>query len=190
MMRIGPKVLALVVVVAAIAYFLLRPPLQTAEDAHPESPARPAEEVPPPPAPGRTAAPTKESGVNAPAIAPPAPAQPRTGAAGDDLVAMGTLRELLNSEPRRAIELARQANKRAPDSPDAAERAWIVVKALASLKRFHEARDEAAAMAGRYPDSSWAMDAKRHMLVQPLDLPSREDQQREMQQEQQRQEQR
>ena len=46
---------------------------------------------------------------------------------------METLRELLNSEPLRAIELARQANRRAPDSPDAAERAWIVVKALASL---------------------------------------------------------
>ena len=100
---------------------------------------------------------------------------------------METLRELLNSEPRRAIELARQANKRAPDSPDAAERAWIVVKALASLKRFHEARDEAATLAGKYPDSSWAMDAKRHMLVQPLDLPSREEQQKQMQQEQQRQ---
>lgn len=185
MMRIGPKVLALVVVVAGIAYFLLRTPLRTADDPQTESPARPAV-VAPPAAPGPIAVPTKESGVNAPAIAPPA-AQPGTAAASDDLVAMETLRELLNSEPRRAIELARQANKRAPDSPDAAERAWIVVKGLASLKRFHEARDEAAALAGRYPDSSWAMDAKRHMLVQPLDLPSREEQQKQMQQEQQRQ---
>ena len=32
MMRIGPKVFALVVVVAAIAYFLLRTPFQTADD--------------------------------------------------------------------------------------------------------------------------------------------------------------
>jgi hypothetical protein len=187
MMRIAPKVLALVVVVAAIAYFLLRPPFQTADDGHPELQPRPAEGVASLPAPGPSVAPTKEPGVNAPAIAPAATAQPRTAVAGDDLVAMETLRELLNSEPRRAIELARQANKRAPDSPDAAERAWIVVKALASLKRFHEARDEAAALAGRYPDSSWAMDAKRHMLVQPLDLPSREEQQEQMQQEQQRQ---
>jgi len=183
MMRIGPKVLALVVVVAAIAYFLLRPPLQVADDVRPESPARPPEGAGSLPPPGATVAPARESGANAPAIAPAAPAQPGTAAAGDDLVAMETLRELLNSEPRRAIELARQANKRAPDSPDAAERAWIVVKALASLKRFHEARDEAAALAGRYPDSSWAMDAKRHMLVQPLDLPSREEQQRQMQRE-------
>jgi len=184
MMRIGPKVLALVVVIAAIATFLLRAPFQAGDDARPESPARPADEGAAPPAAGPTAAPTKESGVNPPAIAPPATTPPRTAGAGDDLVAMETLRELLNSEPRRAIELARQANRRAPDSPDAAERAWIVVKALASLKRFHEARDEAAALAGKYPDSSWAMDAKRHMLVQPLDLPSREDQQREMQQRQ------
>ena len=186
-MRIGPKVFALVVVVAAIAYFLLRTPFQAADDVHVDLGARPAETAAPP-APGPTVTPAKESGVHAPAIAPPATAQPPTPAAGgDDLVAMETLRELLNSEPRRAIELARQANKRAPDSPDAAERAWIVVPALASLKRFHEARDEAAAMAGKYPDSSWAMDAKRHMLVQPLDLPSREEQQKQMQQEQQRQ---
>lgn len=182
MMRMGPKVLALVVVIAAIAYLLLRAPLQSADDAQTELPAGPVEIVVPPPPPGGPVAPAKESGVNAPAIAAPATAQPPPAAAGDDLVAMETLRELLNSEPRRAIELARQANKRAPHSPDAAERAWIVVKALASLKRFHEARDEAAAMAGRYPDSSWAMDAKRHMLVQPLDLPSREEQQKQMQQ--------
>ena len=54
MMRIGPKVLALVVVVAAIAYFLLRPPLQTADGVHPGLPAGPAEEEASPPAPGRT----------------------------------------------------------------------------------------------------------------------------------------
>ncbi len=179
MMRIAPKVFALVVVVAAITYFLLRTPFQPADEVQTALPAPPAE-VAPPPASGPTAAPVKESGVNAPAVAPPAAAPAPTPAAGrDDLVAMETLRELLNSEPRRAIELARQANKRAPDSPDAAERAWIVVKALASLKRFHEARDEAAAMAGKYPDSAWALDAKRHMLVQPLDLPSREEQQQQ-----------
>jgi hypothetical protein len=44
----------------------------------------------------------------------------------------------------------------------------------------------AAALASRYPDSSWALDAKRHMLVHPLDLPSRKEQQRQMQQEQER----
>jgi len=190
MMRIGPNVLALVVVIAAIGYFLLRTPFQPADEGQTESPAPPAEvarpsALDPAVAPAKEA-PAKESGVNAPVIAPPATAQPRAAAAGDDLVAMETLRELLNSEPRRAIELARQANKRAPDSPDAAERAWIVVKALASLKRFHEARDEAAAMVGKYPDSSWALDAKRHMLVQPLDLPSREEQQKHMELEQQR----
>jgi hypothetical protein len=181
MMRIGPKVFALVIVVAAIAYFLLRTPFQPADDVHIDLRARPAEEAAPS-TPGSTVTPTKEAGVNVPATAPPAVARPRTAAAGDDLVAMETLRELLNSEPRRAIELARQANKRAPDSPDAAERGWIIVKALASLQRFHEARDEAATLAGKYPDSSWAMDAKRHMLVQPLDLPSREEQQKQMQQ--------
>jgi hypothetical protein len=187
MMRIGPKVLALGVVVAAIAYFLLRTPFQTADEEHAGAPAGPVEVVAPPPAPSPTVVPANESGVNAPATARPATAGPRMAAAGDDLVAMETLRELLNSEPRRAIELARQANKRAPDSPDAAERGWIIVKALASLKRFHEARDEAATLAGKFPDSSWAMDAKRHMLVQPLDLPSREEQQKQMQEEQQRQ---
>ena len=55
------------------------------------------------------------------------------------------------------------------------------MKALAGLGRFHEARDAAADLASKYPDTSWAMDAKRHMLVQPLDLPSREEQQQEQQ---------
>ena len=186
MMRMAPKVFAFVFVVAAIAYFLQRASFQPADEVQTEVPPAPPEPSGPP-APGPTVAPAKEPGANAPAVAPPATAQPPTAPARDDLVAMETLRELLNSEPRRAIELARQANRRAPESPDAPERAWIVVKALASLKRFHEARDEAAALAGRYPDSSWAMDAKRHMLVQPLDLPSREEQQKQMQQQQEQQ---
>ena len=80
MMRIGPKVLALVVVVAAIAYFLLRTPHQTADDVHPRLPAGPAEVVAPAPAPGPSVAPAKESGVNAPATAPPATARPPTAA--------------------------------------------------------------------------------------------------------------
>ena len=187
-MRSGLKVLALVLVAGTAAYVLVRPgfrePRQETEGdirARLESPAGP------PP----SASPSSQAGgVSAPPAPPTAPATPASrptpAARGGDVVAIETLRDLLNSQPLRAIELARQANQRAPESPDAPERAWIIVKALAGLGRFHEARDEAADLVSKHPDTSWAMDAKRHMLVQPLDLPSREEQQRAQQQEQQR----
>ena len=90
---------------------------------------------------------------------------------------MVTLRQLVASDPAHAIEKAREGDKHFPDSAAAAERAWIVAKALANLGRFHEARDAARAMVEKYPGNSWAMDAQRHLMIHPLGLPSREEQQ-------------
>jgi len=51
------------------------------------------------------------------------------------------------------------------------------VQSLVNLRRFHEAREEAREMVRRYPDNPFALDAQRHLLVYPLDQPSREEMQ-------------
>jgi hypothetical protein len=45
------------------------------------------------------------------------------------------------------------------------------------LRQFHAARDEAEAMVALHPRTPWTMDVQRHVLVNPLDYPSREEQQ-------------
>jgi hypothetical protein len=75
------------------------------------------------------------------------------------------------------IALARAKNQQLPDSPEAAERAWMIVKSLDGLARHHEARAAALDIVSRYPDTPWARDVQRHVLVYPLDQPSREEMQ-------------
>jgi hypothetical protein len=108
---------------------------------------------------------------------------PRLASAGEtaakpledpDPALMPKLRELTTKDPESALRLAREANARFPNSRDAAERAWIVVKSLDNLKRFHEGQAEARIMVERYRGTSWAADVERHTLVYPLDQPSRE----------------
>lgn len=104
------------------------------------------------------------------AVAVPAPAL-------DERSIMSALRALGPEDAERVLELARAGNAQFPNSPDAAERSWTIAKALTTLGRIHEARDEAKRTVDRYPGTTWAEDVERHLLVHPLDLPSREDQQ-------------
>jgi hypothetical protein len=92
---------------------------------------------------------------------------------------MATLRAIGGTAPLRSIELARDGQRRFPNSADAPERAFIVVQSLVNLRRFHEAQDEARAMIRKYPDNPFALDAQRHLLVYPLDQPSREEMQQQ-----------
>ena len=69
----------------------------------------------------------------------------------------------------------RAVEERHPDSPAAPERTWILIRALEARGRFHEARDEARRMLAAYPASPWSADVERHVLVYPLDQPSREE---------------
>lgn len=94
---------------------------------------------------------------------------------------MALLREIGGTAPERSIALARAGQRRFPNSADAPERAFIIVQSLVNLRRFHEARDEAKEMVRRYPDNTFALDAQRHLLVYPLDQPSREEMQRAQQ---------
>src|SRR5207244_4367520 len=102
------------------------------------------------------AAPAPAPVAPAPPVAPPAavvdaaPAKPAPRPAGAAKLAaklsepqlMVRLRDLKQKDPAAAIELAREGNRRFPDSPDAPERASILVHALAALDRPSEARGE------------------------------------------------
>ena len=98
----------------------------------------------------------------------------------DDVAITARLRQLAQSSPELTLELGRDGNRRFPESPDAAERNWYIVRALVNLQRFHEARDEARSMVERYPKTPWTNDVERHLLVYPLDMPSREQMQEMM----------
>jgi len=95
----------------------------------------------------------------------------------DERRLMSELRALRLSDPEQALQRATLANIERPGSADAAERAWIAVRSLDDLRRFHEAQDVAREMQRRYPGTSWTEDVERHVLLHPLDFPSREEQQ-------------
>lgn len=107
----------------------------------------------------------------APLVPPPVERAP------DESTLMTELRALINTAPLQALALARRGDALFPNSPDAPERAWAAVKSLDLLKRFHEAQAEARLMLRLYPDTPWTEDVERHVLLYPLDQPSREEQQ-------------
>jgi len=112
--------------------------------------------------------------ATAPAAEPVRP-RPRPAAPPRSLtepVLMAAIRELGAADPARALELAREGNRRFPNSADAAERTWTICKSLAALGRFAEAQQEARQMVQQYPDTAWASDVRRHLLTQPLEDPS------------------
>jgi hypothetical protein len=88
---------------------------------------------------------------------------------------MARMRIAARNDSALAIELAREGNRRYPDSPDAPERTSILIHALANLDRSSEARGEAERMVSEYPDSSWVREierftgAHRHRNIQVSD---------------------
>ncbi len=82
---------------------------------------------------------------------------------------MQRLRGMEGSDPPLTLQLAREGNARFPDSPDAAERSWMIAKSLVDMHRLREAHEEAQSMVSRYPGTSWAQDVQRHLLSNPLD---------------------
>ena len=80
---------------------------------------------------------------------------------------LAKLHELEETNPPLSLQLAREAVARFPDSPNAPEFEWDVVKALTNLERFREAQDEARIMVRRYPGTSWTNDIQRHVLSNP-----------------------
>jgi len=146
----------------------------------------PAPATSPPEAQAEPTAPPPIALAPAPVVASPpmAPPPPRPVADGRDErpapsepALMATLREMGGTAPERSIALARDGQRRFAGSGDAPERAFIIVQSLVNLRRFHEAREEAREMVRKYPDNPFALDAQRHLLVYPLDQPSREEMQ-------------
>ncbi len=82
-------------------------------------------------------------------------------------MAMKALQELLDKDPEAAMRAARKDLADDPDGPDAAERNWVVVKSLAVLGRFEEARREADVMVPKFQGTRWANDIERHVLAHP-----------------------
>jgi hypothetical protein len=98
---------------------------------------------------------------------PQAPAQSDTRQLADEASLLAQLHELAGSNPDLSLKVAREAVNRFPDSPDAPEFEWNVVKALFNLGRLDEAEAEARIMLSKYPDSSFTGDVVHHLLHHP-----------------------
>jgi hypothetical protein len=100
---------------------------------------------------------------------PPAQAAAHADTRGlpDAASVLAQLHELAGSDPELSLRLARDAVNRFPDSPDAPEFEWNVVKALFNLRRLDEAEAEARVMVSKYPDSSFTGDVVHHLLHHP-----------------------
>ncbi len=85
----------------------------------------------------------------------------------DDAQLTSRLADLRKRDPELALEMTRAVLEREPNHPDVPERNWIVIRALVDLKRRDEAKREARELVRRFPKSQWALDAERHLLVQP-----------------------
>jgi len=79
----------------------------------------------------------------------------------DELQLMAQLRRVKDANPDLAIQLAREGNRRFPDSADAPERTSILIHSLSNLNRSSEARGEAEEMVNHYPDSSWVREIEQ-----------------------------
>jgi hypothetical protein len=157
-----PGLLMVSVVAACVAGFALwharsapRPPAAPAE-ADPPTPPRPAPATPRP----------------VPKGTPPTRGDV---AALDEARLMARLREAAAGDPELAVTLAREGNRRFPNSAAAPERTSILIHALAALGRGMEARGEAENMVNGYPDSPWVREielftgAHRHRNVRVND---------------------
>ena len=100
----------------------------------------------------------------------PAQAAPDPGAPADESGALAMLHDLAASDPPRSLKLAKEAVERFPDSPNAPEFEWNVVKALFNMGRLDEAKDEAQIMALEYPGNYFTGDVEHHLL-HPLPNP-------------------
>lgn len=108
--------------------------------------------------------------------APPALVGPIFGSdwsppADDEQILMSRLRALPPSEPLGRLTLAREGNRRFPDSHLAQERWSMTIDALVALDRIGEAHTEASAFIDRYPQGQYARHVMALMGVHPRPRP-------------------
>ena len=153
-------------VIALLIVLLLR------KDALP-LPVRPDEpDAVPAPALSESKPADKKPALRPPAAAvPPAEAQarkePDARKPAEEESLLSQLHELAGSNPTVSLKIAREAVNRFPDSPDAPEFEWNVVKALFNLGRLEDAEAEARIMLARYPGSYFTGDVVHHLLNHP-----------------------
>jgi TolA-binding protein len=112
----------------------------------------------------------KVKAIHGPDAAAPAVLTPRDVAAlVSEASLMVRLHQLAETDPPISLELAREGNARFPHSPEAPERAFIVVKSLVDMGRFKEAQQEARRMLKDYPNDPHTLDVERHLLSNPLE---------------------
>lgn len=124
--------------------------------AIPSQPAAPAAKPAPP--------------LPAPLVAGPRlrkPGEPDAGKRLDETSLMAKLHDLAASDPSLSLQLAKEALARFPDSPNAPEFEWNLVKALANMEHYKEAEDAARIMVKKYPGNDFAADVDRHLLNHP-----------------------
>ena len=102
------------------------------------------------------------------AVPPPLTARDLT-ALVNEAALMVRLHQLEETDPPLSLRLAREGNARFPNSSDAPERAFIVVKSLVDMARFKEAQQEARKMLKAYPNDPRTLDVERHLLSNPLE---------------------
>jgi hypothetical protein len=93
----------------------------------------------------------------------------------DETSLMTRLHDLSASDPSLSLRLAKEALDRFPDSPNAPEFNWNLVKALFNMGRVEEARGEARVMIAKYPGNDFAADVDHHLLnhpPNPADIPN------------------
>jgi hypothetical protein len=132
-----------------------------AEAASPPRPASVATgtEGAAPPSPSVAVAPPLPAPAEAPRATPAAARGPATPL--DEASLMAQLRSVGDADPALSIALARDGNRRFPDSADAPERTAHLVHALAAQGQSMEARGQAEEMVNHYPDSEWVRDVER-----------------------------
>lgn len=143
------------------AAFLRAKPAPVAPPPEEQAPTTPVVPVAvaPPRAPSSAGAPPPPGADKPPSTpAPPAPAGSETAALLKESVLMARLRSAAGSNFPLAVALARAGNRRFPDSPDAPERASILIHALAAQGMTRDARGEAEYAVNHYPDSSWVQE--------------------------------
>jgi hypothetical protein len=104
----------------------------------------------------------------------PAAVEPNADKPLDERSLLTELQELAASDPPLSLKLAKEAVKRFPDSPNAPEFEWNVVKALFNMRQLEDAEREARTMVAKYPDNHFTGDVVHHLLnhpPNPSDLP-------------------
>ena len=133
-------------------------PAATSPSPPPQADLPPASKPPPTPSPPTPPSTARGEAVAAPA-APKVPAPPAAIVASvaklDESVVMARVREAAQSDPELAIQLARAANLRFPDTALAPERHSIIIHALAGQGKGGKARGEAEYAVNHYPDGPW-----------------------------------